>query len=121
MRIMPLVRVEPVVATSARWLAAHGTGRDQAAHSGVNIAIRAAHVAWAREPHHACSVPLRRASERGLIRTALVGLAGSFLGGLVARYAIGVHYRYSLLVGFVLAVIFAAIIVAAIDRRPYRR
>jgi uncharacterized membrane protein YeaQ/YmgE (transglycosylase-associated protein family) len=56
-----------------------------------------------------------------LIWTALVGLAGSFLGGLVARYAIGVHYRYSLLVGFVLAVIFAAIIVAAIDRRPRRR
>ena len=49
---------------------------------------------------------------------ALVGLAGSFLGGLVARYAIGLHYRYSLLTGFILAVIFAAIIVAAIDRRP---
>jgi hypothetical protein len=52
-------------------------------------------------------------------RTALVGLAG---GGLVARYAIGLRYRYSLLAGFVLAVIFAAIIVAAIDRRrPARR
>ncbi len=57
----------------------------------------------------------------GLIRTALVGVAGSFLGGLVARLAIGLHYRYSLLAGFVLAVIFAAIIVAAIDRRPARR
>jgi uncharacterized membrane protein YeaQ/YmgE (transglycosylase-associated protein family) len=57
----------------------------------------------------------------GLIRTALVGVAGSFLGGLVA-YAIGLHYRYSLLTGFILSVIFAAIIVAAIDRRPsYRR
>jgi len=58
----------------------------------------------------------------GLFRTALVGLAGSFLGGLVARYAIGLHYRYSLLAGFILSVIFAAIIVAAIDRRrPYSR
>jgi uncharacterized membrane protein YeaQ/YmgE (transglycosylase-associated protein family) len=57
----------------------------------------------------------------GLIRTALAGLAGSFLGGLVARYVIGLHYRNSLLLGFVLAVIFAAIIVAAIDRRPRRR
>jgi uncharacterized membrane protein YeaQ/YmgE (transglycosylase-associated protein family) len=57
----------------------------------------------------------------GLIRTALVGLVGSFLGGFVARYAFGLHYRNSLLLGFVLAVIFAAIIVAAIDRRPYYR
>jgi uncharacterized membrane protein YeaQ/YmgE (transglycosylase-associated protein family) len=57
----------------------------------------------------------------GLIRTALIGVAGSFLGGLVARYAIGLHYRYSLLAGFILAVIFAAIIVAAIDRRPSAR
>jgi uncharacterized membrane protein YeaQ/YmgE (transglycosylase-associated protein family) len=56
----------------------------------------------------------------GLIRTALAGLAGSFLGGLVSD-AIGLHYRYALLAGFVLAVIFAAIIVAAIDRRPRRR
>ena len=40
---------------------------------------------------------------------------------LVARYAIGLHYRYSLLVGFILAVIFAAVIVAAIDRRPSAR
>jgi uncharacterized membrane protein YeaQ/YmgE (transglycosylase-associated protein family) len=52
----------------------------------------------------------------GLFRTALIGVAGSFLGGLVAN-AIGLHYRYSLLAGFVLSVIFAAIIVAAIDRR----
>jgi uncharacterized membrane protein YeaQ/YmgE (transglycosylase-associated protein family) len=57
----------------------------------------------------------------GLIRTALIGVAGSFLGGLVSRYVIGFHYRYSLLAGFVLAVIFAAIIVAAIDRRRIRR
>jgi uncharacterized membrane protein YeaQ/YmgE (transglycosylase-associated protein family) len=57
----------------------------------------------------------------GLFRTALVGVAGSFLGGLVARYAIGLHYRYALLLGFILSVIFAAIMVAAIDRRPYRR
>lgn len=57
----------------------------------------------------------------GLFRTAVVGLIGSFLGGLVARYAIGMHYRYSLLAGFILSVVFAAIIVAAIDRRPYSR
>jgi uncharacterized membrane protein YeaQ/YmgE (transglycosylase-associated protein family) len=57
----------------------------------------------------------------GLFRTMLVGLAGSFLGGFIARYAIGLHYRYSLLLGFVLSVIFAAIIVAAIDRRQPRR
>jgi uncharacterized membrane protein YeaQ/YmgE (transglycosylase-associated protein family) len=57
----------------------------------------------------------------GLMRTALVGVAGSFLGGLVARYAIGLHYRYALTVGLLLSVIFAAIIVAAIDRRPSAR
>jgi uncharacterized membrane protein YeaQ/YmgE (transglycosylase-associated protein family) len=57
----------------------------------------------------------------GLIRTALVGVAGSFLGGLVSRYAIRLHYGYSLLLGFILAVIFAAILVAAIDRRPRAR
>src|SRR5260370_35835825 len=57
----------------------------------------------------------------GLIRTALVGLAGSFLGGLVARYAIGLHYRYSLLAGFILAVVFPAIIVPALQRRPTAR
>jgi hypothetical protein len=58
---------------------------------------------------------------RPQLPTAPVGLAGSFLGGLVAPYAIGLHYRYSLLTGFILAVIFAAIIVAAIDRRPSER
>jgi uncharacterized membrane protein YeaQ/YmgE (transglycosylase-associated protein family) len=57
----------------------------------------------------------------GLVRTALIGVAGSFIGGLVARYGIGLRYRYSLLAGFVLAVIFAAIIVAAIDRRRHPR
>src|SRR5258708_14900393 len=57
----------------------------------------------------------------GLIRTALVGLAGSFLGGLVARYAIGLHYRYSLLAGFILALIFTAILVPAVKHRPAAR
>jgi uncharacterized membrane protein YeaQ/YmgE (transglycosylase-associated protein family) len=57
----------------------------------------------------------------GLVRTALAGLAGSFVGGLIARYALGLYNRYSLLVGFVLAVIIAAIIVAAIDRRSRQR
>lgn len=56
----------------------------------------------------------------GLIRTALVGIAGSFLGGLVSR-ALGAHYRYSLLAGFIVSVIFAAVIVAAIDRRGWSR
>lgn len=46
----------------------------------------------------------------------MAGLAGSFLGGLAARDAIGMHYRYSLLAGLILAVIFAAAIVAAIGR-----
>jgi uncharacterized membrane protein YeaQ/YmgE (transglycosylase-associated protein family) len=57
----------------------------------------------------------------GLIRTLLVGWAGSFLGLAVSWYVLGLHYGYSLLVGFVLAVIFATIIVAAIDRRPPRQ
>jgi NhaP-type Na+/H+ and K+/H+ antiporter len=48
-------------------------------------------------------------------------VAASFLGGLVARYAIGLHYRSSLLLGFILAVILAAVVVAAIDRRPSAR
>jgi uncharacterized membrane protein YeaQ/YmgE (transglycosylase-associated protein family) len=52
----------------------------------------------------------------GMIGTALLGLAGSFLDGLFARYTIGLHHRHSLLDGFILAVICAAIIVAAIDR-----
>lgn len=33
----------------------------------------------------------------GLMRTALTGLAGSFLGGLVTWYAFGLRYPYSLL------------------------
>jgi len=59
----------------------------------------------------------------GLIRTALIGVAASVLGGLIARYAIGhgLHYRYSLLTGFVAAVVVAAVIVAAVDRRPRAR
>jgi uncharacterized membrane protein YeaQ/YmgE (transglycosylase-associated protein family) len=56
----------------------------------------------------------------GLIRTVLIGMAGSFLGGAVTWYVLGLYGGYSLLVWFVLAVIFAAIIVAAIDRRPRR-
>lgn len=56
----------------------------------------------------------------GLIRTALVGVAGSFLGGLVSRYVMGMHYRNSLILGFILSVIFAAVLVALIDRRPAR-
>jgi uncharacterized membrane protein YeaQ/YmgE (transglycosylase-associated protein family) len=58
----------------------------------------------------------------GVLRTIMVGLAGSFVGGLVARFALGLRYRYSLGVGFVLSVLFAALIVYAFDRRtPGRR
>jgi uncharacterized membrane protein YeaQ/YmgE (transglycosylase-associated protein family) len=57
----------------------------------------------------------------GLVRTGLVGLAGSFLGGLIARYFLGLYYRYALVVGFILGVIFAAIIVAVIRRRRSAR
>jgi uncharacterized membrane protein YeaQ/YmgE (transglycosylase-associated protein family) len=57
----------------------------------------------------------------GLARTALAGLAGSFLGGLVARYVLGLYYRYALVAGFILGVIFAAIIVAVISRRRSAR
>lgn len=56
----------------------------------------------------------------GLFRTAVIGVIGSFLGGLVARYAFGMHPGASLLPGFILSVVFAAIIVAAVDRRRPR-
>src|SRR5437870_729150 len=57
----------------------------------------------------------------GLLRTILVGLAGSFLGGLVARLAFGLRYRYSLGLGFVLSVLFAALLVYAFEPRSPRR
>ncbi len=57
----------------------------------------------------------------GLLRTILVGLGGSFLGGLVARLAFGLRYRYSLGIGFVLSVVFAALIIYAFGRRPAPR
>jgi len=57
----------------------------------------------------------------GLLSTILVGLAGSFLGGLVARLALGLRYRYSIGVGFVLSVLFAALIVYAFEPRSRRR
>jgi hypothetical protein len=55
------------------------------------------------------------------MHTYSCGLRPSTPAPAVARYAIGQHYRYSLLAEFVAAVIFAAIIVAAIDRRQYSR
>jgi uncharacterized membrane protein YeaQ/YmgE (transglycosylase-associated protein family) len=57
----------------------------------------------------------------GLLRTILVGLAGSFLGGLVARLALGLRYRYSLGLAFAMSVLFAALIVYAFERRSPRR
>jgi uncharacterized membrane protein YeaQ/YmgE (transglycosylase-associated protein family) len=62
-----------------------------------------------------------RSKPVGLIRTALVGWAGSFLGFAVSWYVLRLHYEVSLVAGFILAVIFAAVIVAAIYRRPPRR
>lgn len=56
----------------------------------------------------------------GFIRTVLVGWAGSFLGGFVGRLVFGWRYRYSGLLALVVAVVFTALIVYAIDGR-YRR
>jgi uncharacterized membrane protein YeaQ/YmgE (transglycosylase-associated protein family) len=53
----------------------------------------------------------------GIFRTILVGLAGSFLGGLIGHLLFGWRYRYSGLLGFVLAVVFTALIVYFIDGR----
>ncbi len=57
----------------------------------------------------------------GLLRTILVGLAGSFLGGLVGHFLLRLRYRYSLGVGFLLAVLFAALILYAFEGRSRRR
>jgi uncharacterized membrane protein YeaQ/YmgE (transglycosylase-associated protein family) len=56
----------------------------------------------------------------GIFRTILVGIAGSFLGGLVGRLLFGWRYRYSGLLGFLLAVLFTALIVYLIDGRQRR-
>jgi uncharacterized membrane protein YeaQ/YmgE (transglycosylase-associated protein family) len=53
----------------------------------------------------------------GFVRTVLAGWAGSFLGGLVGRLVFGLRYRYSGLLALVLAVLFTALIVYAIDGR----
>ena len=52
----------------------------------------------------------------GLWMTIAVGIAGSLVGGLVTRYAFGWRYRYSGVGGFVVAVVFTAIIVAFLSR-----
>lgn len=57
----------------------------------------------------------------GLLGTIMSGLGGSFLGGLVSRDVLGLRYRYSALIGFVLAVLFAALIVYALSGRSTRR
>jgi uncharacterized membrane protein YeaQ/YmgE (transglycosylase-associated protein family) len=56
----------------------------------------------------------------GILKTILVGIAGSFLGGLVGHLLFGWRYRYSGLAGFVLAVAFTALIVYLIDGRDRR-
>ena len=53
----------------------------------------------------------------GLLRTILVGWAGSFLGGLVGNLVFGWRYEYSGLLALVVAVAFTAAIVYAIDGR----
>ena len=56
-----------------------------------------------------------------ILRTILVGLAGSFLGGLVGRLVLGWRYRYSYGLGLILSVGFAALIVYYLDPRRSRR
>jgi uncharacterized membrane protein YeaQ/YmgE (transglycosylase-associated protein family) len=56
----------------------------------------------------------------GILRTILVGIAGSLLGGLVGHVLFGWRYRYSGLLGLVLAVAFTALIVYLIDGRQRR-
>lgn len=52
----------------------------------------------------------------GFFRTIVAGLAGSFLGGLVGRLILGWRYDYSFGLGFVLAVLFAALFVYLFER-----
>jgi uncharacterized membrane protein YeaQ/YmgE (transglycosylase-associated protein family) len=56
----------------------------------------------------------------GLLGTIGAGIAGSFLGGLVARFALKEGYAVSGVVGFVLAVMFTALIVKALSPRTPR-
>jgi len=46
-----------------------------------------------------------------------VGILGSLLGGLVGRLVFGFRYRYAGGLGFILSVLFTALIVAAVSRR----
>lgn len=57
----------------------------------------------------------------GFLRTVLAGWAGSFLGGLVGRLIFGWRYRYSGLLAVVIAVVFTALIVYAMEGRERRR
>ncbi|HKH87961.1 MAG TPA: hypothetical protein VKA05_04020 [Acidimicrobiales bacterium] len=52
----------------------------------------------------------------GIFATIGVGLLGSFLGGLVGRLVFGWRYRYAGGFGLLLAVLFTALIVAALSR-----
>jgi uncharacterized membrane protein YeaQ/YmgE (transglycosylase-associated protein family) len=51
----------------------------------------------------------------GFIRTVLAGWAGAFLGGLVGRLVFGWRYRYAGLLGLAIAVLFAALIIYAME------
>ncbi len=55
-----------------------------------------------------------------ILRTILVGLAGSFLGGLAGRLAFGWRYRYSFAAALVLAVAATALIVYVLARAERR-
>ncbi len=58
----------------------------------------------------------------GILRTILVGLAGSFLGGMVGHFALHFRLRYAYGAGLVLSVLFSALIVYGLSRRrPVRR
>ena len=56
----------------------------------------------------------------GFVRTVLAGWAGSFVGGLVGRLIFGWRYRYSGLLALVIAVIFTALIIYAMEGRSRR-
>jgi uncharacterized membrane protein YeaQ/YmgE (transglycosylase-associated protein family) len=56
----------------------------------------------------------------GFIRTVLAGWAGCFLGGIFGRLVFGWRYRYSGLLALVVAVVFTALIIYAIEGRQRR-
>lgn len=57
----------------------------------------------------------------GILSTALVGMAGSFLGGLLGRLVFGFRYQYSYLLALVLAVGCTALIIVGLQGGSRRR